>query len=99
MSTASRPAADFVCRGVVYSSQGAPLPHGVAQVSTSFDFGDHGILYGAGLEFRTNQPAGAVLGGTGRFAGVFGTYVAEGAPVELGGDGRLNVTFRLGGRD
>lgn len=36
-----------------------------------------------------------VTGGTGRFAGVTGTYTARQDPLELGGDGTAEIVFRL----
>jgi hypothetical protein len=91
-----RPArGEFICRGIVFTSKGAPLPFGVAQVSTSFDILGRGVLFGSGLEFRSGQPGSAVVGGTGNYLGARGTYFGAGAPVELGGDGTIRFTFEL----
>ncbi|HJZ69421.1 MAG TPA: hypothetical protein VKF81_14960 [Blastocatellia bacterium] len=83
----------FVCRGSIFTAQG-PGPHGIAQVNVSWDIDGRGLLMGQSVEFRTGQPAGAVLGGTGEFQRAAGTYVPSGVPAPLG-DGNFTFTFMI----
>jgi hypothetical protein len=66
----------FVCRVVVFTNKGAPLDEGVAQVSVSWHISSRvagrGIIFGSSLQFRNDQPSGAVTGGTGSFRGITG---------------------------
>jgi hypothetical protein len=83
----------FVCRGLIFTAQ-APGPHGIAQVNVTWDIDGRGLLMGQSVEFRTGQPAGAVLGGTGDFERAGGTYVPSGVPAPLG-DGNFTFTFTI----
>jgi hypothetical protein len=83
----------FVCRGVIFTAQ-APGPHGIAQVNVTWDVDGRGLLMGQSVEFRTGQPSGAVLGGTGEFERASGTYVPSGVPAPLG-DGNFIFTFEV----
>jgi len=83
----------FVCRGVIFTAQ-APGPHGIAQVNVTWDVDGRGLLMGQSVEFRTGQPSGAVLGGTGEFERASGTYVPSGVPAPLG-DGNFTFTFEV----
>ena len=83
----------FVCRGLIFTAQ-APGPHGIAQVNVTWDIDGRGLLMGQSVEFRTGQPAGAVLGGTGEFERASGTYVPSGVPSPLG-DGNFTFLFTV----
>jgi hypothetical protein len=63
---------------------------GALQLQT-FDLAD-GTIVGVGSA-GVHDKAFAIVGGTGRYAGVSGTYVARQSPRELGGDG--TAEFRL----
>lgn len=87
----------FICRGVVFTSPTSPQNqgnHGVAQVNVSWDIDGRGILMGQSLEFRPGQPAGILLGGTGEFDRMLGTYKPSGAPSPLG-DGNFTFVFEM----
>ncbi len=83
----------FVCRGVIFTGQG-PGAHGIAQVNVTWDIDGRGLIMGQSVEFRTGQPAGVVLGGTGDFERVTGTYTPSGVPSPLG-DGNFTFTFAI----
>jgi hypothetical protein len=59
----------------------------------TFDLVD-GTILGIGSAGITESPF-AIVGGTGRYAGVSGTYVAKQSPRELGGDGTAEFTLTL----
>ena len=53
-----------------------------------------GTILGIGAAGVHDSPF-AIVGGTGRFAGAGGTYVAKQSPRELGGDGTAEFTLNL----
>jgi hypothetical protein len=65
---------------------------GAIQLHT-FDLVD-GTILGIGAGGVHENPY-AIVGGTGRFAGARGTYVAQQSPRELGGDGTAEFTLTL----
>jgi len=60
----------------------------------TFVFAD-GTLVGSGLASSapTSEGRFAIVGGTGRYVGVSGSYVARQSHAELGGDGTAQFTF------
>ena len=65
---------------------------GPLQLQT-FDLFD-GTIMGIGAAGIHESPF-AIVGGTGRYVGVSGTYVAKQSPRELGGDGTAEFTLTL----
>jgi hypothetical protein len=65
---------------------------GVLQLQT-FDL-EEGTIVGVGAAGRHESPF-AIVGGTGRFLGASGTYVARQSPRERGGDGTAEFTLSL----
>jgi hypothetical protein len=58
-----------------------------------------GTIHGLGSAARGAEGSFVVLGGTGRFAGARGSYVARLRPRELGGDGSAEFEFALTGSE
>lgn len=60
----------------------------------TFVFSD-GTIVGSGVATAATQSEGqfAIVGGTGRYLGATGAYVARQSPIELGGDGTAHFTF------
>ena len=56
---------------------------------------DGGTIHGLGTATAAASAEFAVIGGTGRFAGVHGSYLARTEPRELGGAGAAEFTFTL----
>ena len=56
-----------------------------------------GTLHGLGTTVRGADGQFLVLGGTGRFAGAMGSYLARQLPRELGGDGTAEFHLTLAG--
>jgi hypothetical protein len=65
---------------------------GALQLQT-FDLVD-GTILGIGAAGIHESPF-AIVGGTGRYVGVSGTYVAQQSPRDLGGDGTAEFTLTL----
>jgi hypothetical protein len=66
----------------------------VQMESHTFQLGD-GALIGMGSTTPGERGVFAVVGGTGRYLGATGSYVALQNPVEIGGDGTAEFTFTL----
>jgi hypothetical protein len=66
---------------------------GSAMQLHTFHLGD-GTILGIGAAGQHDSPF-AIVGGTGRFAGASGTYVAKQSPREHGGDGTAEFTLTL----
>ena len=69
------------------------LGYGGALQLQTFDLVD-GTIVGIGAGGVHENPF-AIVGGTGRYVGVSGTYVAKQSPRELGGDGTAEFTLTL----
>jgi hypothetical protein len=69
------------------------LGTGSALQLQTFDLFD-GTILGIGSAGIHENPF-AIVGGTGRYVGVSGTYVAKQSPRELGGDGTAEFTLTL----
>lgn len=87
--------------GEFYSSSvfvGAP--HGPGAPAASYVETHHfnlpgGTLVGSGTWHVNGSSRFAIVGGTGRYAGVSGTYQAEQQPIQMGGDGTASFSFEL----
>ena len=78
----------------VGSFRAATLPTLTAGLELhTFDL-DDGTILGIGPAGIHDKPF-AIVGGTGRYAGASGTYVAKQSPRELGGDGTAEFTLTL----
>jgi hypothetical protein len=62
----------------------------------TFDLGD-GTLHGLGSAVRGADGHFVILGGTGRYLGATGSYLARQQPRELGGDGTAEFHLTLAG--
>ena len=58
---------------------------------------EDGTIHGLGSSARGAEGNFVILGGTGRFAGAAGGYVARQRPRELGGDGTAEFQLKLTG--
>jgi hypothetical protein len=58
-----------------------------------------GTIHGLGTVMRGAEGHFVILGGTGRYAGAHGGYVARQATRELGGDGTAEFHLTLAGRE
>ncbi len=95
---------NFYCRGVVTDPASLGLPPLVDDTPDpgGFDFVEQrfritgvGSIIGSGDENDGEGEPLAIIGGTGRFTGAHGTYTGSGGPVELGGTGLIDFTFRI----
>ena len=90
----------FYCRGVFTDTApfslpdlfpGTPASGGLTSVEQRFRIDGKGTIIGSGDE---GDPPLAVLGGTGHFTGVHGSYSGAGLPIPAG-SGTIDFTFRL----
>jgi hypothetical protein len=90
----------FYCRGVVTDPAALSLPPlvddtpdsgGLTFVEQRFRIDGQGTIIGSGDE---GDPPLAVVGGTGRFTGVHGSYTPSGGPVGIG-TGTIDFNFRI----
>lgn len=82
----------FYGKGVVLPN--GPLDGALSLVDHRFKLPGQGTIFGAGSEHDSDGEPFAVLGGTGRFIGVRGTYTFTGLPMPLG-DGAMSFTFTI----
>lgn len=85
----------FYGKGVVLPN--GPLDGALSLVDHRFKLPGQGTIFGAGSEHDSDGEPFAVLGGTGRFIGVRGTYTYTGLPAPLG-DGAMSFSFTICGR-
>ena len=52
-----------------------------------------GSIVGIGANAADGESVFVIAGGTGRFAGLSGTYTARQSPIDVGGDGSAEFTF------
>jgi hypothetical protein len=82
-----------------FYAKGVVLPGGwqegaLAFVEHRFKLPGHGTIFGSGAEIDRDDEPFAVLGGTGCFTEVHGTYTFTGLPVPFG-DGTLEFAFEI----
>jgi len=78
----------FFCKGVLFTgTENGTNPDAGTYVDQRFRIDGVGSILGAGAEFDGIGEHMAVVGGTGRWAGARGTYVADGGPP--------NITFEF----
>ena len=67
-----------------------------AMETHQFNFRD-GTIIGVGTltDLFGSESIHAIIGGTGRYEGASGSYVARQSPIELGGDGTAQFTFNI----
>jgi hypothetical protein len=86
------PVGEFFATAIAFGDASHPA---LAERQETHTFKLHdGSIFGTGTAGGLHGSF-AVLGGTGRYAGAQGTYVARQAHVELGGDGTAEFVFDL----
>jgi len=74
---------------------GSHGPYSADQLEThTFRFGD-GTLVGVGTASPTGESVFAIVGGTGRYLGITGSYTSVQSPLETGGDGTAQFKFTI----
>jgi len=71
-----------------------PSSHAAAGLEVHTFNLDDGTILGQGSHWG-EEGAYAVVGGTGRYSGARGSYIARQRPLELGGDGTADFVFTL----
>ena len=88
---------EFYASSFAFNSPFGESPYAAAHMEThTFNLSD-GTLVGIGTigGFHDRESVHAVIGGTGRYAGASGTYVAQMSPLELNGSGAAKFAFDL----
>lgn len=82
-----------------YLTHDSPFAEAMSSLEIhTFALGD-GTIHGLGSALRGEAGHFVILGGTGRYAGATGSYVARQQPRELGGDGAAEFHLTLTGRE
>lgn len=92
------PIGTFLSSVVHLNVPGGHGPYSPAQLEThTFQLAD-GTLVGIGTTTAEGENAFSIVGGTGRFLGVTGSYFGRQSPLETGGDGtaEFTLTFNTG---
>jgi len=85
---------EFYGSGHVLQNPLGALAVGAASLEVhSFNLAD-GTIAGVGST-RQGESVFAIVGGTGRYAGVSGSYIARQQPLEVGGDGTAEFTLTM----
>ncbi len=85
----------FVASVQHLDTPGSHGPYALEQLEThTFRLGD-GTIVGVGTTTPGAESVFAIVGGTGRYLGVTGSYTAIQSPLETGGDGTAEFNFTL----
>jgi hypothetical protein len=86
----------YFCRGEIFLGDlpNTPDPDAVSFVDQRFRIDGVGALHGVGAEGDGLGEPLALIGGTGRYVGVSGSYTGTGNPTPFA-DGVLNFTFSI----
>lgn len=85
---------EFYASGFVLQNPLGSGPRGAASLEVHTFNLDDGTIAGIGSS-QLGESTFAVVGGTGRYAGVSGSYMARQRPLEIGGDGTADFTLTL----
>lgn len=89
----SEPAGDFFASAIHLDGTSGHGPYSAVQQEThTFRLTD-GTIVGMGTNLLDGESTYAIVGGTGRFAGVTGSYIGTQSPLDVGGDGTAEFTF------
>jgi len=90
---AEEPIGDFFATVVHLDGAAGHGPYAYAQQETHTFRLSGGTILGMGTNTPDAENVFAIVGGTGRFSGVTGTYVGRQSPLDVGGDGTAEFTF------
>lgn len=93
--TTGEPIGDFFGSVLHLDGTGGHGPYSLAQQETHTFRLAGGTLIGMGTNPPDGQSVYAIVGGTGQFSGVTGSYIGTQSPLEIGGDGTAEFTFNL----
>jgi hypothetical protein len=82
-----------------YLTQESPFAGGASSLEIHTFALDGGTIHGLGSAARGAEGHFVILGGTGRYAGVQGSYVASQRSRELGGNGTAEFRLSLAGKE
>jgi hypothetical protein len=89
------PVGDFFASVVHLDGTAGHGPYSSVQQEThTFRLAD-GTIVGMGTNLPSGESVFAIVGGTGRYSGVTGSYIGTQSPLEIGGDGMAEFTFTI----
>lgn len=89
------PVGSFFASVLHMDAAGGHGPYSSVQLETHTFQLPGGTLVGMGTTSAAGESVYAIVGGTGRFLGVTGSYVGRQSPLEAGGDGTAEFTLTL----
>ena len=90
---AAEPVGDFFATVMHLDGTAGHGPYAFAQQETHTFRLSGGTILGMGTNTIDGESVFAIVGGTGRFSGVTGSYVGRQSPLDVGGDGTAEFTF------
>jgi hypothetical protein len=90
---AGEPAGAFFGTVIHLDANGGHGPYSSALQETHTFQLPGGNLVGMGVNAPDGEGVFAIIGGTGRYSGVTGSYVGRQSPLDTGGDGTAEFTF------
>lgn len=90
-----QPVGDFNASVLHLDASAGHGPYASAQQETHTFHLPGGTLVGLGTTVAGQEGAFAIVGGTGRYTGVTGSYIGTQSPLDVGGDGTAEFTFTL----
>ncbi len=91
--TSAEPIGDFLGSALHLSGAPAHGPYSSAQQETHTFRLAEGAILGMGTNTAGSEAVYAIVGGTGLYSGVTGSYIGKQSPLDTGGDGTAEFTF------
>ena len=95
MGTSAKPIGDFLGSSLHLTGTAGHGPYSSAQQETHTFRLPGGTILGMGTNPSGGESVYAIVGGTGQFSGVTGSYVGTQSPLDTGGDGTAEFTFKF----
>ena len=89
------PVGDFYASVLHLGASAGHGPYASAQQETHTFHLPGGTLVGLGTTVSGQEGVFAIVGGTGSYTGVTGSYIGTQSPLDVGGDGTAEFTFTL----
>jgi len=91
--SSAEPVGDFLGSSLHLTGTAGHGPYSSAQQETQTFRLPGGTILGMGTNPAGGESVYAIVGGTGRYSGVTGSYIGRQSPLDTGGDGTAEFTF------
>jgi hypothetical protein len=91
--TSAEPIGDFLGSALHLTGTAGHGPYSSAQQETHTFRLPGGTILGLGTNVVGGESVYAIVGGTGQYSGVTGSYIGRQSPLDTGGDGTAEFTF------